>query len=66
MHQPISKQPVSSGAKFYLKHIAIAFAIGFLILAVTYAGLALIYGPFMPFQTQSSKSIVVRPQPALR
>lgn len=66
MHQPISKPPVSSGTKFYLKHIAIAFAIGIGILAVTYAGLALIYGPFVPFQTQSTKSIIVRPQPSLR
>ena len=66
MHQPISKPPVSLGVKFYLKHLAIAFAIGVGILAVTYAGLAVIYGPFVPFQTESTKSIIVRPQPSLR
>ena len=65
MHQPI-KPPVSSGTKFYLKHVAIAFAIGIGILVVTYAGLALVYGPLVPFQTQSNKSVVVRPQPSLR
>ena len=65
MHQPIDR-PVTSGAKFYLKHLAIAFAIGFGILAVTYAGLVLVYGPFVPFQTQSTKPVTLRPQPLLR
>jgi hypothetical protein len=66
MHQPIGKPPVSLGVKFYLKHLAIAFGVGIAILTVTYIGLAVIYGPFVPFQTESSKSIIVRPQPPAR
>ena len=65
MHEPMSKAPAPVGAKFYLKHLAIAFGVGIGILAVTYIGLAVIYGPFVPFQTHLVKP-AIRPQPNLR
>jgi hypothetical protein len=64
MDEPLSETPAPPpGFGFYLKHLAIAFAIGVAILAVTYIGLAVIYGPFVPFDNSPQNRIIIVPSP---
>ena len=44
MNDPASKPSTSIGMRFYLKHLAIAFGIGVLILGVTLLVLRITYG----------------------
>lgn len=65
MNEPHSDTPAPlPGFGFYLKHLVIAFAIGFAILAVTYVGLAVIYGPFIPFDNSPQNRVIIVPSPA--